>query len=291
MRWPTRGVTPAADDPAASMALLTEVLERPVDPGYHTAAATRVAHGRPPQTSRRSPVFVISVLLLGFLFSVAAIALRTPDPQDLAERTELAERIEAQEQAGDDDAAMIEDIRADIADLEAAQSGGPGSDIATRIAATGEQAGGVALHGPGVVVTLDDATSDELEPVTEPGSVSDRVLAADLQTLVNGLWANGAEAISINEQRLTSTSSIRFAGEAIIVDFRGLNRPYVVRAIGDPEALAAEVESGGTGRYLGGVSSEYGIAIEWEEKDDVQIPAAERLNTRVARVDDGELAP
>lgn len=291
MRWPTRGVTPAADDPAASMALLTEVLERPVDPGYHTAAATRVAHGRPPQTSRRSPVFVISVLLLGFLFSVAAIALRTPDPQDLAERTELAERIEAQEQAGDDDAAMIEDIRADIADLEAAQSGGPGSDIATRIAATGEQAGGVALHGPGVVVTLDDATSDELEPVTEPGSVSDRVLAADLQTLVNGLWANGAEAISINEQRLTSTSSIRFAGEAIIVDFRGLNRPYVVRAIGDPEALAAEVESGGTGRYLDGVSSEYGIAIEWEEKDDVQIPAAERLNTRVARVDDGELAP
>lgn len=272
-------------DPAASMALLNEVLERPVDPGYRTAAASRVARGEPPQSSRRSLLFVVSVFLLGFLLSVAAVALRTPDPQDAAERSELAERVRAQSSAGDQDATRIEELRVSIADLQEQQAGDQGTDVGPLIADVAEEAGAVALRGPGVVVTVDDAPRDELEPLPEPSAVSDRVLAADLQTLVNGLWAQQAEAISINEQRLTSTSSIRFAGEAIIVDFRGLNRPYVVRAIGDPEVLNEELEDGATGRYFDDVASEYGIVIEWEVDDNVQTPAAERLNTRVAETD------
>ncbi|MGB5950903.1 MAG: DUF881 domain-containing protein [Ornithinimicrobium sp.] len=283
--WRAHSREQSERDPAASMALLDEVLDRPVDPGYHTAAASRVAHGEPAQTSLRSPLFVISLALLGFLLSVAAVDLRTPDPQDAAERTELAERVEAQSRAGDVDAALIDELRVDIADLEAQQAGGTGTETSNLIAEVAEQAGGVALRGPGVIVTVDDAPRDDLEPIAEPGAISDRVLAADLQTLVNGLWAQGAEAISINDQRLTSTSSIRFAGEAIIVDFRGLNRPYVVRAIGDPQALRDELDSGETGVYFDDVVSEYGIVIEWEVNDDVETPAAERLTTRVAAAD------
>ena len=64
-----------------------------------------------------------------------------------------------------------------------------------------------------------------------------RVIAKDLQFVTNALWESGAEAVSINGKRLTSTSAIRFAGSAIIVDFRPLTRPYVITALGDPQAL------------------------------------------------------
>ncbi|MGB3187154.1 MAG: DUF881 domain-containing protein [Ornithinimicrobium sp.] len=282
MKWRRQREASEPIDPAASMALLTEVLNRRLDPGYHTAAATRLSQGQNAQTSKHSPLFVCSVLLLGFLFSVAAIDLRAPDPQDSAERSELADRIEAQSRAGDADAVVIEDLRMQIADLRAEQSGGPGANTADLIASAAQEAGGVAMQGPGLIITVDDAPRDDLEPVSEPGANSDRVLAADLQTLVNGLWAHDAEAISINDQRLTTTSSIRFAGEAIIVDFRGLTRPYVIRAIGDQQALASELQSGSTGQYFDDVSSEYGIVIEWEEDENVTTPAAERLSTRVA---------
>ena len=49
------------------------------------------------------------------------------------------------------------------------------------------------------------------------------MLDRDLQVIVNGLWAAGAEAIAVNGQRLTACSAIRSAGEAILVDFRPLS--------------------------------------------------------------------
>ena len=57
--------------------------------------------------------------------------------------------------------------------------------------------------------------------------------------MVNALWAAGAEAISINGQRLGPTTAIRFAGEAVLVDFRPVTNPYEISAIGDPDTLPA----------------------------------------------------
>jgi len=63
---------------------------------------------------------------------------------------------------------------------------------------------------------------------TNPGQVLDR----DLQDVVNELWHDGVEAIAINGQRLATTSTIRAAGGAILVDFRPITSPYQVAAIG-----------------------------------------------------------
>ena len=57
-------------------------------------------------------------------------------------------------------------------------------------------------------------------------------MTVDLQNVANALWAAGAEAIAINGQRLTATSTIRAAGNAILVDFRPVTSPYEVSAIG-----------------------------------------------------------
>ncbi len=284
MKWSQRGVPTPNRDPAASMALLNEVLDRPVDPGYHTAATNRRAEGLVGSTSARSPILIVTVIVLGFLLSVAALSLRAPDPHDGQERTELADRVQAANVRGDEAAVVIEGLRSDIADLGAQAPVGSGAALADELEASGAAAGAGAVAGPGVLITLDDAPDDSLEPAPELGNDADRVLAGDLSRLANALWEAGAEAISINDQRLTVTSSIRFAGEAIVVDFRGLTRPYEVRAIGAPQAMQGVIAEGDTGQYFSDLRDEYGIVVEWELSEQLTAPAAERLTTRVAVV-------
>ncbi len=94
----------------------------------------------------------------------------------------------------------------------------------------------------------------------------------DLQLVTNGLWQAGAEAIAINGQRLTARSAIRFAGEAILVDFRPLARPYVVNAIGDPAGLRARFVASSTGSYFAALSANYRIRTELVAQDSMTLP-------------------
>ncbi len=69
----------------------------------------------------------------------------------------------------------------------------------------------------------------------------------------------GAEAISINGQRLTALSAIRSAGQAILVDFRPLSPPYVISVVGDPDPMQALFANGSGGRYLRSLSDNFQI--------------------------------
>lgn len=267
---------PGDRDPAESMALLREVMNPPLDPGYTSSAERRTKAGLPPSTGGRSALLIIASVLLGFLLSVAAQTLRTPDPADATTRAQLSERVEAADALGDERAAQIEQLRTDIATLQEAQTR-PRVDQGELDRAS-LLAGGVAVVGEGVVLTLNDP------PLNSDSQANDRVLSRDLQTIVNGLWAQGAEAIAINDQRLTSTSTIRFAGQAIVVDLKALARPYVISVIGDPEVLTEELRSGATGTYLSELRSAYGILVDLAPAEEVTLPAAARLSTRVAKL-------
>lgn len=275
MKVPRRNRTSedGQQDPAASMALLDEVMNPPLDPGYLSWAAHRQDRGLPRNTGR-TWLLLITALVLGFLLSVAAQTLRTPDPEAAGAREQLRERITATSELGDERAAQVEALQSEITTIQ---------DEAARPAAAPEASPGVVLasgaarmEGPGVVLTLNDP------PVAADSKPGDRVLARDLQVIVNGLWAHGAEAIAINDLRLTATSTIRFAGQAIVVDLRGLARPYELRVIGAPEELLAELQSGATGDYLNEIRSSYRISVEFHTEDQVVVPAGSRLSTRLA---------
>lgn len=271
-------------DPAASMRLLQEVLDRPLDPGYESAATRRVEQGLSRSTGWGSVLLVLALLAVGFVLSVSALTLRAPDPQDAASREQLRQRIERTQGSADAYALQVEQLRVQIADLEqrALDDAPPGESEQVRD--LGVQVGAIALTGPGVQLTLDDAPIQQEGLSPEGPDSSTRVLAQDLQVVTNELWSAGAEAIAINDQRLTATSAIRFAGEAIVVDFRGLTRPYVLNVIGDPATLEREVTAGGTGDYLEELRSDFGLQIQAEPATDLELPAAERLSTRVATV-------
>lgn len=284
MRIPHRGQARPDPNPAASMALLDEVLDPPLGPGYHSAAERREQAGLPPSSGYRTWLLLVTSLLLGLLVTVSAGTLRTPDPAAAQTRTSLIERIEATQEVGDEQRALVEQLRADILELEQQRaSADEGPDAGAEVAAAGTAVGATAVRGPGVVVLLEDATAGV---DAAPGEDVDpeRVNARDIQLVVNGLWAAGAEAVSVNGHRLTSMSAIRYAGEAVVVDFRSLAPPYEIRAIGDPAALRAETSTGVTGTYLGQLRAQLGIRSQVTAPPEVVVDPAERLTTRVGRV-------
>ena len=105
----------------------------------------------------------------------------------------------------------------------------------------------------------------------------------DLQLVVNALWAAGAEAISINGQRLGPTTAIRFAGEAVLVDFRPVTNPYEISAIGDPDTLARQVPRQPRGESASpSVSKTFGLRFDFARKDELTLPAASIPELRIA---------
>ena len=132
--------------------------------------------------------------------------------------------------------------------------------------------GQTEVTGDGVTVTIDDAPIDPLQgDETPPGKVIDR----DLQMIVNGLWQAGATDIAINGRRLTPTSAIRAAGEAILVNYRPMSPPYVVSAIGsDADQLAGRFRENPAGLLLEELETQYGVIWELQTVGDITLPAA-----------------
>ena len=273
--------------PDASMTLLTTMMERPLDAGYQEAADRRVAAGLPKATSTRTVLVIVLAILTGFLFAVAAQSLRPKPTAAAAIKKELVTRIEALQEHGAQQEAKVASLGKQVRDYEALalqQSGG--GDLTNTIKSLEVQAGAVALKGPGLTLTLDDAASTDTDANAgnrpSSGFQEGRITSGDLQIIVNGLWGAGAEAISINGHRLSSTAAIRFAGQAIIVDFRPLSRPYVITALGDPQGMQQLFEPSFAGVYLSQLTEEFKIRSSLARGDALTVPGDSVARLEVA---------
>ena len=268
---------PGQRRPDESMTLLTSMLERPLDAGYQEAADRRVAAGLPPATPTRTAVVIIMMVLTGFLFAVGAQALRPRPTAAASVKAELVSRIEGVQADSQKQESRIASLRKEVGDLDALALRQAGADNLTdTIRGLEIAAGVVALTGPGLTVTLDDAPSAgrDPNPGNRPSSGFDsgRVTSSDLQIVVNGLWGVGAEAIAINGHRLTSTAAIRFAGQAIIVDFRPITPPYVITVLGDAARMQQLFEPSFAGVYLAQLHDQFGIASDLSAGDRLTVP-------------------
>ena len=270
--------------PDESMTLLTSMLERPLDPGYAAAADRRVRAGLPASTGLRSAFLVVWVVLIGLVVGICTANLRDDDGARATSRAELIEQISDRQATVDERDDLIRELRVDI---DEATSRIDPDLVGPAQAGIRVGSGLVPVGGPGLRITLDDAPETDRSADGNPRTSSDsqgRVLSKDLQLITNGLWGAGAEAISINGQRLTSTTAIRFAGEAILVNFRPLTRPYTIEAVGDPESMSTDFAASDAGSYLSGLSSNYGIQTSMTTRDDLELPSATNVRTRAATV-------
>ena len=187
--------------PDESMTLITSMLDRPLDPGYAAAADRRAAAGRPRATSSRSPALFLACLLVGLLLATAALTLRAGASPLSRVRTDLIARIEQRRAESEKTSRAITSTESEIARLErAALDDVQQRDVADRVSLLRQALGADPVRGPGLVVTLDNAPDADETTAAGHG----RVLSRDIVTVVNALWAAGAEAIAVNDQRLSA---------------------------------------------------------------------------------------
>jgi uncharacterized protein YlxW (UPF0749 family) len=270
------------------MSLLTNVMDHSLDDGYAEAAARKKAEGvgGMPKTVRAKLGLAAGLVLAALVVTVGAANARIAAPVVAKERQELIDRIERETAAADKLESNVDTLRADVSARQRAalkkDGGGEQADL------VGILSGATAVHGPGVKLVVNDAKEASTGGGGDPRETSGfsdtgRVRDRDMQRVVNGLWESGAEAISINGQRLTALSAIRAAGDAILVDNKPLVPPYTVLAVGDSERLSTRFQNSADGLYLHALQESYGIRTSISVEDDVRLSAAPSVIVRTAQ--------
>lgn len=127
------------------------------------------------------------------------------------------------------------------------------------------------LEGKGIELTIKDDPNVTKENIGIFDDISEHIVhEQDLRAIVNELKNAGAEAISINDQRLTANTSINCIGNVIKIDDEKISSPFVIKAIGFPERMeSALVRAGG---YLYLMENYGGIVVSIKKSDNVKIP-------------------
>lgn len=270
------------------MSLLNNVMDHSLDDGYAEAAARKKAagDGGMPKTLRARLGLAAGLVLAALVVTVGAAQARVAAPALAKEREELIDRIDRETEAADELETAVDKLRDEVGarQREALKESGGGD----RTELMGILSGAAEVHGPGVQLVVNDAkeagTDSDGNPRGASGfSDTGRVRDRDMQRVVNGLWESGAEAVSINGQRLTALSAIRAAGDAILVDNRPLVPPYTVLAVGDGEELSNRFQNSADGLYLHALQENFGIRTGISVEDDLRLPAAPSVTVRTAQ--------
>lgn len=227
--------------------------------------AKRGSHAR-----QHSPVIVLLLFVLsGFVFVTASISA---DGDDLRPAGgDVASLLQDRAQHIDDRRVEAKRLRAEIDSLSANVSGADLDKLRKKVDALEPATGLTAVQGPGIRVTLSDAPDAGEDPDIDANIQV--VHQQDIQAYVNALWAGGAEAISLQGQRLMSTTGIVCVGSVVKLDGVPYSPPYVIEAIGNTSgmelAMAESPETVSYARY----AQDYQLGLDVELVDHLVVKA------------------
>lgn len=179
------------------------------------------------------------VLLCGALFAISA---EHSDGTDLrgGRYTDLASVVSAERESADRLIAEAARLNAEVERLSASIGDRSVDRSQSMVAALSDPAGLTPRTGPAVQVTLDDALPEvRADPSRDPLEVI--VHQQDIQAAVNALWRAGATAVTVQGQRLISTTGIKCDGNSVSLQGLSYAPPYVIVGIGDPLAMQASL--------------------------------------------------
>jgi uncharacterized protein YlxW (UPF0749 family) len=283
-----RGARDSADLPEhVTEPLLALITQRSLDADYeHVAARRRESGATSPEhpVPRRTAGLVL--LVFGLLVTVAAVQTSRNASASDASRGTLIEQINlrrdghsALQQKLDREAARVLALQSRTGDLRTAQQASQ-----ARLERLGVRTGFGAVSGPGIRVTVNSA----------PDSAGTQLVRdSDLTLLSDALWAAGAEAISVNGERLTVLSAFRNVGIGILVNTQPISPPYVFDVIGDPDTMPANLLASSIGEKWYTLKDSLGFRFDVSNGGTMSLPAAPQQRLRSARVaaeDDGHIS-
>lgn len=223
-----------------SLRLIDDLTNRPMDPMFSDSRLDKRPKSAFRVWSTRVIVFIICVAV-GFSGSIIVQILHTDPRKEI--RSSLAKELTQQTKHLNTLNSEVSSLRVKVENQSKKLANTTKDDTLTY----DEMATGtIPVTGPGITLTIanplaanSDTTSGSLP--RESSSNIRVVTDGDLQVFIQILWQAGAEAISINGYRLGVQTSVRTAGQTILVGVNQVQSPYKIQAIGDANALASAV--------------------------------------------------
>ncbi len=261
-----------------TMPLLEVITRSSLDEDYRHVAERKRTEGTLPPTAKQLGKRAATVIgVFGVLIVTAAVQTSRNAGSDELAREELISQItEAKADSREQQHTIsqlreeVDELADDLADLRRRERAAAATALAY-----GGTTGFAAVTGPGLEITVDDS----------PDGTSDGVIRdEDLAILLDGLWAAGAEALSVNGQRITLLSGVRSVGTAIHVRTLPLRPPYVVLAIGNPDTLEARFADTTSGLTFYNLAQSFNFVFEIDPDDSLTLPAGRRPQLRSAHL-------
>jgi uncharacterized protein YlxW (UPF0749 family) len=222
---------------------------------------------------------VAAPLVLAMCGILLVVSAKTSGGTDLrgSDLLEMPDLVRAEERRVQHLAAQVDELKTEVDSLTKSR----GDDETRRVQEQFEElrptAGMTPVQGPGLTVTLDDAPRpvdrQELAPNTH---IEDYIVhQGDLEAVMNALWAGGAEALMVMDQRIGSTSTVRCVGSVLLLEGRQYSPPYKISAIGDPAALQAALDQSNAVADYRFYADRLGLGYEVESVETITMPAYE----------------
>lgn len=244
------------EDRNRAVGLLEQIADTALDDDYYVVRSGPYSHTQEFNTVLTGIVLAVFAVLV----ATAALQTRSDRPATERERASLISDVGARKKLLATREASVASLRGEVDRLSAAVDRFDPALEDLRV-----QAGDRAAVGPGVKVT----TSPSIL-----GNDDGRLTDNDLQMLVNGLWYAGAEAVSVNGNRVGTLTSIRTAGTAITVNYRSIGPPYTVIALGEASTLGQRFADNPAGRYWQSRKRNTGVEFNVAPSSDLTVPAA-----------------
>ncbi|HET6667839.1 MAG TPA: DUF881 domain-containing protein [Intrasporangium sp.] len=263
--------------------LLTLITQNSLDEDYQHVADRKAEEADQPvdaKAPRRRAAVVAAVF--GLLIVTAAVQTSRNAETAEAGREELIDQINARSDQVRAQQGTISDLRevnAQLTNRLETLTDNERNAQARLLRAQGIT-GYAPVTGPGVRITVDNSPAGDSD-----GIVRDE----DLAVLVDGLWAAGADAISINGQRLTALTPIRSVSRAIHIATTPIRPPYTVLAIGDRNRLQADFAQSQHGVLWFNLRQNFGFEFDMRNADSVSLPG--RRTSPLRSAEPADLAP
>lgn len=234
-------------------------------------------HGRPRRARRLTGWAAIVPLVAAGAGLMFATSAQTSQGTDLRSsgRTDLVDVVRAQDRAVRERAESVKALQDQVDSLTAKAA--PGNATVARLRAAAAKlattVGTQALTGPALSVSLDDSKRSAASLPADHTADDLVVHQQDVESVVNALWAGGAEAMMLQDQRVISTSAVACVGNTLILQGRVYSPPYVIQAIGDTSAMRAALDSSRPVSIYREYVDRFGLVYDVTSKRQASFPA------------------
>ncbi|MGI8992939.1 MAG: DUF881 domain-containing protein [Nocardioidaceae bacterium] len=208
----------------------------------------------------------------GLLATTSMVNARGTDLRG-GRHSDLIDLVSAQRQKVSELRQQTETLQQRVDQLTVKVGGEKVEAVQDQLAQLSTPAGLDTMTGPGLVVALADAPRDQLVPEGANPNVL-VVHQQDIQAVINAFWAGGAEAVSLQGQRIISTTGVKCVGNTVVLQGVPYAPPYRIVALGDVEAMYdALTRSPEVANYRAYTAAPYNLGWKLRQGDDLVVPA------------------